>query len=329
MTDPIPLAVHGGALHSAEAFRVLNYMAADGVEGVVGKTDMAVKAGAVPGGFVEVMPGVVKIRSRAPSALYEMYIGRVRTAVHVPISATGSSGGRTDGIIFRIEEPATGFTPPHATEGPFAFVRVLPNLAQYGVDPATVTSFDQLGLGQTAYLLGKVVLPANTGTVTQAMINPTRGLSQERKDFFEQTIVPSASDVLNSADTAWSHWPNTVTWTIPVPSWATEGRVSLRGHGMFGIDGPLTADIRTRLNPGGGTEEWISPAHRFNIPATLPVQLPFNLPPFSAPFTVGTQFRGKTYQMRHEASWISGNGSLTLNANSSLTLRIDWKERVE
>ncbi|MBM0201923.1 hypothetical protein JNW90_01470 [Micromonospora sp. STR1s_5] len=226
--DPVPWMVGGGAQHSAEVARVLAYVACRGNEGIVGSGDLRVKALNVPDGAVTVDPGACSILCRATGQLHQAYTGRVTTVDGpVAIPATTSSGGRSDLVIARVEDPFLSGEPwPDPTDetvGPYIRTRVIPNVG------ASTTTLAQLGLGQSGIELARIDIPASTGTITQAMIKDLRKIANPRRERrLDLVFRPSGQVQVTNAT------PVTLgtSAAIKVPLWATAIKMSVIGSGL-------------------------------------------------------------------------------------------------
>lgn len=231
--DSVPYFVEGGAEHSAEVMRTLAYAIFGGQEGILERLDFAVRELDTPGTAVQVWPGVAPILNRAPGAFSQMYVGRMPTATQVNITPTDSSGGRSDLVIARVENPLDGsglWSPPSdATTGPYIFIRVIEGV------PAGTKSLTQLSnIGPfSAVPLARIDIPASTGTVTDDMItdlrtivNPATGLGPApngpgAEKLWTEASHSTTTTTLAKTQTAYQNFPAEANWTVNVPEWAT------------------------------------------------------------------------------------------------------------
>lgn len=221
--DSVPWFVGGGAQHSPEIARVLAYAAFGGAEGIVGPGDLVVKEQAVPDGTVQVLPGACSILNRASAQEYQAYVGRLPSADTVSISPTDATGGRSDLIVARIEDPWLAgepwADPVDPTTGPYVFTRVIPNV------PAGTTSLQEVNPGESGIALARIDLPASTGTVTQALITDVRALPRARRE--SRLYVHNQASADNLLGTTWENWPGEAAFDVEVPEWAV--RVQIAG----------------------------------------------------------------------------------------------------
>lgn len=123
-----------------------------------------VRATATPSNQVGVMPfgGALVVPGR-----FESYHVSSPSEVLVPIRATGSGGGRSDVVIWRIDDPGGTLATIDAHE--FSKPFVVENVS------ASITTIGQLraakNIDYPALWLARVTLPASTATVTNAMID--------------------------------------------------------------------------------------------------------------------------------------------------------------
>ncbi|MFJ9416745.1 hypothetical protein ACIRPT_21485 [Streptomyces sp. NPDC101227] len=221
--DSVPWFTEGGAEHSSEVARLLAYAAFGGAEGVVGSADLQVKALSTPASAVQVRTGACAIINRAQGSAYQAYAARLPVADQVPIAATGVSA-RSDLIVARIENPYSyGETWPNPSEpkvGPYVYTRVVSGV------PKTTTSVRQVRSSDSAITLARIDIPANTTTITQAMIKDLRTMVSPRRDRRLYTAFPSSLSTLTYSDNKWHNWPGEpARWDIDVPEWATRLKI--------------------------------------------------------------------------------------------------------
>ena len=160
-----PWAVDG-AKHSGAVSRTLAYASTNGAEGVIGPGDLAVLATQTPSNQVRVMPGGAAIRNRAASGGQQTYTARNVSQTLVTVEPTGSSGGRTDYVWAHIVDPEySGQVPENPLEAQYFFIT-----ASAGQPP-----------GNGWYRLARINIPANTATITQAMITDLRQVANPRQ----------------------------------------------------------------------------------------------------------------------------------------------------
>lgn len=229
---PVPWFIGGEAHHSERVARLMAYNAVGGRQGVLGPFDCMVKALAVPGQALQVMPGAYSILAQHHP--YEAYVGMIDTADVVPTTPTGSSGGRSDLVVLSVQDPndvEEGFDqPPDPQNGPYVITEIITGV------PATTTTFASLNVLGSSIAIARIDWPANTATLQQAYIKDLRGSSAEVPGSDPVGTPPAAASqsiyrayqsvgtadltAANSAAAAIT-WPSGAAFPIDVPDYAT------------------------------------------------------------------------------------------------------------
>lgn len=253
--DPVPYLVGGGAEHSPEVVRQALYDSTGGAEGISSVGALKVQAQATPNGTVRVAPGGALLNNRYAGGTGQSYSARNASQTSVPVSATGSSGGRTDAVILRILDPQYEGQPP-ADPNAFQYTRLVTVTA-----PAGITDISQLGLTYPAILLARITIPANTGAITNAMITDLRTVAQPRQRTVMRALqlTGSQGSVLSSAGdypVGGQTWPietETAWGEIPIPSWATHMKIIMTWAGVGApagnAQGWLWVQVGMTVNP--------------------------------------------------------------------------------
>lgn len=326
--NEVPWMIEGGAKHTVQVARNLSYMAAGGTEGIIRGAHLEVRETAVPGPQVRVFPGTVAILNRAAGASDEMYVLRVGTEQTVDIAPTDASGGRSDLIVARVENPwASGETwpdPADPTVGPYASLAVISGV------PASTNSVEDLGLtaDNSMIALARVDIPVSTTNITQAMVTDLRVMSNAVVQREMEVFLPSAADALTSANFA--DWSGTLA-SLDVPEWATHVRVRAILAGVdFGVTGSpsnVSGDLRIRV--GGKAGDYFSTPTRYNCDnegghsrTTLMAADP--------KVKVPTTDRGaKGIPFALQGRKTAGSTSLSVDANSTITLDVEFLNEPE
>lgn len=231
--ERVPYLVGGGFEHSAEVMRAMLAAATSGAEGIVNAGDMKVAATAVPGTSVRIAPGNALIRNTYGGGTAQTYACRAASQTELAITATGSSGSRTDLVVARINDPTYAggeFDPTTFQAADFTVIQ--------GV-PAGTSSVAGLNLGYPAIPLARITIPASTGTITNSMITNLRKIAIPRKERHLYVYPLVQGDgihrIVNKRDIG-DWWPNpdTVTgWRIDVPEWAQRVRIIGQAGGVL------------------------------------------------------------------------------------------------
>lgn len=269
--DPVPWFIAAPAEHSAEVARTIAYQAISGKEGLARNGDLLVQALPVPGGAVRVLPGAAGILNRAPGGAGQAYIGRVGAAVSVPIAATGSGSGRSDLIVFRVDDPQYGGpTPPSAEDGPYIRLDVVS-----GVNP-DVTRVQQVPGHEfdAAVTLARVDIPASTGTITDAMItnvsrvaNPlTEGVLRVHNVTGAEAQTLTATGAYPLGGTTWPTAVEAAWGDTFIPEWATRARVIMTWAGVLQPPGDMLGRVWVQLGMSANPDRVITQETRFDSP---------------------------------------------------------------
>lgn len=230
--DSVPWFIGGGAEHSPAVARMLAYAATNGATGIISPGDLKVTALPTPGPAVRIAPGGAVMLNRYPGAPNQSYTVRNATETYFDVTATGSSGGATKYLILRVDDPEfDGQAPADRKNGPY-------------VRPVWVNSITNLAY--PFVLLSKLVQPANTATITNAMLTDPREVANPRAP--ERTMrVNPVSTAKDLTSTSWVDFPG-VTEEIPVPPWATYAVITAQMGGMQQVGGAVASEFSLNAN---------------------------------------------------------------------------------
>ncbi|KPC94696.1 hypothetical protein ADL27_13100, partial [Streptomyces sp. NRRL F-6602] len=172
-------------------------------QGVTTGLDLKVSALATPGAGVQISDGSATITGKVSPVQGSYNSYNIGTDT-VSVAATGSTA-RSDMLILRVEDPEYEGTRNPATD-PIVFWQVVTNVSS---SATTVPS------GYSAIPLARVDIPANTATITNAMITDLRQVTNPRRDRFMQPYLAQNPAVyLTGTSETWKDWPTAVKWTI-------------------------------------------------------------------------------------------------------------------
>lgn len=273
MTFSLGVWAIDGQTNDAVLARLQLQAATSGSEGVVGAGDLVVTATGTPSGSVLVGGGACIVAGKEAS-FQGSYFGYNVGAETLPITATGGSGGRSDLIVARVEDPTVAGTP--WTHDPAVDSLIYARVIE-GVDPATTKA----PTSESSIALARIDIPASTSTITQAMIHDLRGVDdnttdgngRQRRELRIQRGVSPVDFAGNIQSPNWENYPNLV-WKVVVPSWATQAQVVAHwGEMLFSsVDGNGDAVGSNRVHLGvGGTDVYTGSAgYNFNINTSNP-----------------------------------------------------------
>lgn len=318
--DPTAYFVGGGAEHSPETVRAAYHESTGGNEGVSGALDLKVVPLSPAGAGVNVLSGGGTLINRYPGGQGQSYAGRAPSQTFVPITATGTGGGRSDLIVMRVLDPQyEGQPPADPLNFDYTRLRVIE-----GVAPNTVSALD-LNLGYPAIALGRVDMPVNTATVAQGYVTDLRQLTQPKIRLVPAQFFPNTDKVMTK--NAYSSWPfSGIMSNIAVPWWANRVEITATVNGIE-ITGSTTVDnvagVRTAFDMGaggtpnysengilkgkGGTRQSISIVGSHPIPANR---------------------RGKTVGISLQGNQTVGTGTFQGDYQTSIAVLIIFKEEL-
>jgi hypothetical protein len=241
MALPNPWYIDAEARHLAQQQRLLAYAAVEGKEGVLGEQHLAVTDLDTPGGSIQVLPGGYSILAKHLGGSFEAYVGKFVEAEQVSVNPTDSSGGRTDLVILRVENPYVSGSgswsqPGDPLNGPYVHVRVLEGV------PMATNSVQAVDGSWSAITLARIYRPASTGIVQQSHITDLRSLAKlggERiviidppdepeppappisQQYWTESTPCQDFDDLEDDDRTFRNFPDEASWQVPIPSWAT------------------------------------------------------------------------------------------------------------
>ncbi|MGW0822510.1 hypothetical protein [Streptomyces sp. NPDC002845] len=228
-----PMLTHGGT-HPARAFRMMIRDMSRGSQGVTEGNDLKVRQWATPGAGVRVGDGSAVVTGAAwGQGSYTQYnVGDAS----VPIAPTGSSA-RSDLVCLRVEDPEyEGNRDPAADD--IGYFHVVSGVS------ATASTAPS---GMTAIPLARLDIPANTATITNAMITDLRRIANPRRDRKLYTAYPSSLSRLIAQNGQWYNWPAPARWRVPVPAWATTAKLVVTIAGLRLSESDVFAHMRTVL----------------------------------------------------------------------------------
>ncbi|MCF1598301.1 hypothetical protein [Streptomyces muensis] len=298
-----------GAKHSAQTFRMMIRDLSRGAEGVTEGNDLKVTPLTVPAGGVLVGEGSGIVRGRAVpwQGHYTAYnIGTEQ----VPIAPTGASP-RTDMVVLRVLDPEYEGNRNPATDDT-VFFDVISGVS------STATA---VPAGYSAIPLARVSLPANTGTVTAAMITDLRRIANPRRERSLYPSFPTALSTLAYSDAKWHVWPAAATWNVAVPSWATTAKIMLTVAGLRYTKADVFAQMRQYLGTDVGQATVIDDDQANNTRRNTIV--------LGDTITLSAAARGTTQRLYVETyMYKSPTGDLSVDAGTSIFADVEFSEGI-
>ncbi|MFG2022302.1 hypothetical protein [Streptomyces sp. NPDC048825] len=270
--------------------------------------DLKVRELSTPGSGVRVGDGSAVVTGAAwGQGSYTQY--NVGDAI-VPIAPTGSSA-RSDLICLRVEDPEyEGNRNPAADDiGYFHVVS--------GVSATTNT----VPSGMTAIPLARLSIPANTATITNAMITDLRKIANPRRERTLHTAYPSSLSRLVAQNGKWYDWPAAARWKVSIPTWATSAKLVVTLAGLRLSEADVFAYMQTVLGTDYGQTTSIDDDQGSNVRRSTVV--------LADTITLSAALRGTTQDLHvrtqpSKAEW----GNLGVDAATSLIADIEFTEGV-
>ena len=223
-------AIDGALLNSSLA-RTEVYSANSGAEGIVQSNDLVVSALDTAGNGVKISAGSALVLNRYRGYLTtdEAYVVS-NSSPHVATGLVSSSASAQAFLVAVVigdpEFAQTGHPwmsssdPAPGTEATFAYVR--PTLIPCGPSDTALPD----AYPAPAVVLARVNLPANTTTITNAMITDLRKLARPRVQLnVGFSAAPSSLNSLNTTS-GWERFPNVAgIQSITIPRWAVKAKV--------------------------------------------------------------------------------------------------------
>lgn len=249
-----PWAIDGARSTSALA-RVATYATSGGRSGTVRPLDLKVYPLAVPGNGLLIAGGSAVIINGYQSAAREAYTV-ANAGTHTVLSdvmpapvpqvahylvciVVGDPEFNQAGHPFMPSE----ILPEDAAD--FEYVRVVLVPCSAGT-----TDFDDLGLNYPGYALARLEIPANTSTITGAMITDLRELSNPRQERSVYSSETSAWNVING--TAWLQFSG-YNPAVEVPKWASRAIITVEVTGALHTNPDLSGQIRIHSSAQNAT----------------------------------------------------------------------------
>lgn len=298
-----------GSKFSAEAARAETFKNTNGQRGVTLPTDLKVSALPVPGAFVRVSPGGASLPAGYAAAPGQSYSVTLTSSVDVPVVATGSSGAVTKYLILRLTDPQyQGSAPTNPVDydySSFVWVTSLSNLA-YPYVP-----------------LVKLVQPASTATITNAMLTDIRKLARGR---LEREVTSSNNGIVSTITGTGSvgePWLNYKV-THEVPEWANWVHIIVHVSG-YSQSAPLAdAEVWARIGgvPMGGSlyidhDTWVD-GTRYSLSLTGSGVIPAGFAGTAKVFDV----------VARRVAWQNHPGLIRADVHTHIAYDIQFEERI-
>lgn len=320
-----------GPKHSAEIVRQAFHDSTGGAEGISTVGALKVAALNVPGSAVRVLPGGGIVLNRYESGSGQSYGVRNATQTEVPVTATGSGGGRTDLVVIRVlDAQYEGQYPANPEEFEFTRLEVIEGV------PAGTKTFKELNRNYPAIELARIDLPKSRADVQPEFITDLRQVAQPKvkPELRTYALVGDDTDKLTAMgdDQSFSEtWPSSADSTqerIFIPEWATRMKILMFWSSV--LPSGMATSGRLWVQVGGDEN-------------------PNNVKTQTVKYSVGTERSRQTYMVA-DTKWIPpelrGLGQkfipranratssatqafLTLDGASAVSIQVEFMERAD
>lgn len=294
-----------GAKFTADSARAETFKSTNGRRGVTQPGDYKVTALGTPGPFVNVAPGGATLPAGYPNAAGQSYGTLESSATQVPAAATGSGSAVTKYLIQRISDPQFGGqAPADPLNGPYDEFVWVPSLS---------------GLAYPYVELAKLVQPANTSAITNAMLTDIRKLT--RPNNTRDLRLVNIGTPVNLTSATMVNWPYAA--TVDVPEWANFAQIIVNVAGAQVVDGNVSGKLQVQFDNQTGFDL----LYDVNGSTTSnPARTQAMMAQWSAYLNAGTPGTQKTVQIRGLRS--SGPGYIRADGFTQVSVDITFEERI-
>jgi len=297
--------------------------------GVVDSAHLRILPLAVPGASVRATSGGATILGAEATFQGSYFAFNVGDA-EIPINPTGSSGGRSDLVILRVEDPNISGTPwsHDVTTDPVYYFRVIEGVTSTNTDVPP---------GTTGVALARIDIPSSTATITSGMITDVRQMANPKRlrELRVQRGQGLEDGRYDEADftSDFERWPQH-DWTVTIPDWATQ--VQVRADwlnvmypmpGGTGGDYDARGQVRVGLIGSGGNVLYTA-ASAFNFNSTSATNGYRCSAGLAAQMNVPTAMRGMTCDLRMYAKSDAGMGNhLVADGWANFAVDLEFREQ--
>lgn len=248
-----PWAIDGARTPAALA-RIASYAGSGGKSGIIQPPDLRVLPLEVPGVGLRVLSGGATILNHYLTQTDQAYIvsnpsTHVVQAASMPAASPSLRHFLLCVVVGDPEFDQTGhpFMPgtpiPEELQADYEYVRTVMVPC-----PANATRFEQLGMHYPAYALARIEIPANTTTITSAMITDVRSLAQARSERKVLLNAAPSNEALITEPWAIQDW---ISWKplVEVPIWATRVDITVTLSGIVTMNPGAIGQLRAVAGP--------------------------------------------------------------------------------
>lgn len=322
--DNAAWSIDGTLVKSSQA-RTAVFSDSGGVEGIVQKGDFKVTQLGSPGNGLLIAGGAGMILNRYQGSTPNQTYVVTNPAAHTVSSAIVSNPAiQTYVVAVAVGDPEYSQTghpymlstdPPDGAENTFQYVR-----------PIVVLESAFNARNYPAIALARLVVPANTTVLTNAMLTDLRKLARPRTELkMEHVPGPVSTNTLNGGGGVagtYERWPNVAVVTVTIPSWAVRAKIMGFIEGIT-LTKAGTANLRAYVE---GTA-LVTPVTNIdeNDPGTGNDRRSYN---YAGEMDV-TSIAGttKTFSIQATPTTTPSKGALVTNSASSVAMQVYFEEQ--
>ncbi len=305
MTLLQPALLTDGGSHPAALVRRFQQMVALGNEGIDEGADLKVRQTATASTSIIIGPGNGVVRGRASATQGTYFVSNPDDHTKGPGVVPSVASVQHYLVVLRVADPAFEGTAD-------------PNLNMNTIEVVSTTlGGTTLTAGTTGIVLARLEVPADTTTITNAMIVDLRKMANPRR---QRTLTPvfiptTPVDPLEAAVDVRENWPDAATLSVSIPIWATFMFVMTTISGVSTRTGNTHGDSRTLVGTAATqaiawNHDWVGTTQRITVIS-------------GGRFNIAAAARGTTQTMRTDA--VRRNTTGTLEANGGTTVFFDYE----
>lgn len=268
----VPWIVSGGSEegqeveHPAPVARQATFAAMGGETGVIGPDSLVVHAGATPGPFVTIGPGLGTVtyaqgRRNAQDRSYaeakdQQVTFRNDGLEEIEVQPTTSAGGRVDAVVIEVRDPEywPGTGTVDYSSHRFLHPRVFRNVSR-----SRLHAWEFPNLVHPLLLLAVIDIPPNTATITDDMISDRR-----HPAIIKHKTTPLIGEVSGSGHSTvvpytQTSWRTVMTFSdVVVPNWASRAIVDMDFGPLYNSDGRANGQFRVLVTGQNSTRATVA-----------------------------------------------------------------------
>lgn len=316
--DPVPYAIgNATAILTADTMRAMFYAAMGGKEGISAVNDFKVTQTPTAGTNIRVAAGGASLLNKYPGGVGQEYAVRAGSATDIAVAATGASAA-TKQVVLTINDPQYGGS-GSGPNGPYDAIEIL----------------SALPTGRPYLWLATIAQPANTSTITDAMITDRRKVARPRREtiMFTYAVTAGNGAVLSSTTaypTGGQTWPvsTEAAWgEIDIPEWASYMKIKMTWAGIRVPGGNAFGDAWVQVAPTVNPDNFKTQTVAYNTSGVGNVSRLTHIVADTKRIPVALRGTSqKIYPRANVDASVATAARLSLDGGSALTLELEFTE---